>query len=67
MKGGYNFSFPTLLHFPGELLLRAVPVRGPQSLSTIDISYRMALRREINQTMNFHFPYAGQFVERFDN
>ena len=21
MKGGYNFSFPTLLHFPGELLL----------------------------------------------
>ena len=23
MKEGYNFSFPTLLHFPGELLLRA--------------------------------------------
>ena len=24
MKGGYNFSFPTLLHFPGELLLNAL-------------------------------------------
>ena len=23
MKGGYNFSFPTLLHFPGELLLNS--------------------------------------------
>ena len=28
MKGGYNFSFPTLLHFPGELLLMTAPLGG---------------------------------------
>ena len=27
MKGGQKFSFPTLLHFPGELLLKGSEIR----------------------------------------
>ena len=61
-----SFSF-FRSYFHDQCALRAVPVHSPQSLSTINISYWMALRREITQTMNFQFPYAGQFVERFDN
>ena len=61
-----RFRFLTSL-FHDQCALRAVPVHSPQSLSTINISYWIALQRKITQTMNFQFSYAFPFVERFDN
>ena len=46
MKGGYNFPFPTLLHFLGELLLNAVMTDINRTLLqevTVFISYEFYL------------------------
>ena len=46
MKGGYNFSFPTLLHFPGELLLTRIRYL---SYRTSNTNVTVPLRDEFNR------------------
>ena len=43
----------------------AVPVPSPQSLFTIDILYLLVMKGKIPR-MTIRFPYANQFVERYE-
>ena len=45
MKGAYNFSFPTLLHFPRELLLTGNDLREA-TVVIVKMVQRETLRRE---------------------
>ena len=47
-----------------QFALRVVLVHSSQALSTIYISYWMALKRESSPTLSFRSPYADHFVKK---
>ena len=47
-----------------QFALRVISVHSSQALSTIYISYWMAVKREISQTLSFRSPLRRSFREK---